>query len=126
MRVKCYRNLNKKCFSIVDRKTGRVFKHQFHVVIKDASFRVSEAGRQRVLKTGHKNVHAYVFGELLETNFGFPDLAPHEAYYNPRKTKTFLDKETNEPVERAAMVLLSPGKIFYWKDDNDGPDCGCC
>jgi hypothetical protein len=117
MRVKCYRNLHKKCYSIVDLKAGKVFKHQFHVVLKDAWFQVSECGRKRVLKERRKNVHAWIRGTLLETNFGFPDLQPKEAYYNPYKTKTFVDKETNEPVERASIVMLAPGHIYYWEEE---------
>ena len=115
MKVKCYRNLNKKCFSVVDRKTGRVFRHQFHVVLKDARFRVSECGRQRVLRTGHKNVHAYVYGTLLETNFCFPDIQPREARYNPKTTDKFIDTETKLPLKQASMVMLAPGKIYYWE-----------
>jgi len=114
MKAKVYRNLHKKCFSVVDLATGRVAAHQLQVVLKDASFRVSEAGRQRVLRTRNKNVHAYVRGELLKTNFNFPDCEPREAWYNPYKVKTFVDKETNEPVKSASLVMLAPGKIFYW------------
>lgn len=115
--VRCYRNLHKKCFSVVDRKSGRVFAHQFHVVIRDATFTVRESGRQKVLREKRKNVHAFVCGQLLKTNFQFPDLQPREAYYNPYKHKHFIDVETGEPVDRAALVMLSPGKIYYWEDN---------
>lgn len=113
-RVRCYRNLHKKCFSVVDTKTNRVFKHQFHVVLRDARFTVREAGRQRVLREKRKNVHAFVKGELVETNFQFPDCVPKEAWYNPYETEKFVDKETGEVVDRARLVLLSPGHIYYW------------
>lgn len=121
MRVKAYRNLHKKCFSIVDLKTGRVFKHQFHVVLRNASFRVSESGRQRVLREKRKNVHAYVVGELVETNFQFPDLQPKEAYYNPYKVDSFrIWDETkrgpsDEKIEKASLVLLAPGSTYVWE-----------
>lgn len=115
MRVRCYRNLHKKCFSVVDLKTNRVFAHQFHVVLRDAFFSVRESGRQKVLRERRKNVHAFVRGNLLKTNFAFPDLQPREAWYNPYKTKTFVDKETGEPVKLASLVLLSPGHIYYWE-----------
>lgn len=117
MKAKCYRNLHKQCYSVVDLRTRKVFAHQHHVILKDATFRVSQAGRERVLRERRKNVHAYVTGTLLKSEFGFPDLEPREAYYNPYKTKTFTDKETNEPVDRASMVMLAPGKIYYWEDN---------
>lgn len=116
MNVKVYRNLHKKCYSLIDRATGKVALRQFHVVLRNAVFKVSEAGRQRVLKTGRKNVHAFVCGELAPAPFGFPDLTPREAYYNPRAVTTFIDKETKTPVEKAAMVLLTPTTIYYWEN----------
>lgn len=117
--VRCYRNLHKDCYSIVSTKTGRVDRHQRHVVIANASFRVRPAGRERVLKTKRKNVHAFVCGLMLQTNFRFPDFAPREAYYNPYKTKTFVDKETKKPIERAQLVVLLPKKILYWENQDE-------
>ncbi len=114
MKVKVYRNLHKKCFSIVDMKTRKVFKHQFNVVLTNVRFRVSEAGRQRVLKEKRKNVHAYIIGDLLEKNYNFPDTAPVEVYYNPYKTNKFINKTTGEIVENAKMVLLSAHKNHAW------------
>ena len=57
-----YRNLNKNCWSI--RINGLVAIHAEHVILKEAQFKVSEAGRQRVLKEKRKNVHAGVQGRL--------------------------------------------------------------
>lgn len=117
-KVRVYRNLHKKCYSVVDRSTGRVCAHQFHVALRDATFRVGERGRQRVLKEKRKNVHAYVYGELLTKNFHWPNSEPREAYYNPYKHNKFVDKETLEPIESAAMVLLATDTIYYWKEEN--------
>lgn len=53
-----YRNLHKKCYSIS--YNGIVIMHTTRVIADNATLYVSEAGRQRVLATGRKNVHAFV------------------------------------------------------------------
>lgn len=86
-RVKVYFNLHKKCFSIQDAKTGLVVAHADAVNLKDVSFKVSESGRQRVLREKKKNVHAFVVG-----SFNGAIIGPEErlAYYNPYKTDMFI------------------------------------
>ena len=46
-----YWNLNRRCWSVKDPATGKVVAHADRVVLSDAVFKVSEAGRQRVLRT---------------------------------------------------------------------------
>ena len=48
-KVFVYRNLHKKCYSVKDWKTKKVIAHVDNIFLKDAVFKVSEAGRQRVL-----------------------------------------------------------------------------
>jgi hypothetical protein len=55
MRVQVYYNLHKRCLSV--RHRGKVIKHAKSVILRDASFRVQPAGRERVLKQKRKNVH---------------------------------------------------------------------
>jgi len=43
---------------------GKVVGHAYNIRLTDAEFRVSEAGRQRVLKEQKKNVHAGVVGTI--------------------------------------------------------------
>ena len=67
MRVDVYWNYTKKVFSI--RYKGRVSGHATTVLLvgeKDQPvlFKVSEAGRERVLRETRKNVHAVVRGQL--------------------------------------------------------------
>lgn len=63
MKVFVYRNLTKGVFSI--RHNNRVIAHARRFIIKDAVFKVSEAGRQRVLRERCKNVHAGIVGGIL-------------------------------------------------------------
>jgi hypothetical protein len=117
--VKVYFNLHKKMFSIKDVKTGLVVGHSDQVGLKDATFKVSQAGRERVLREKKKNVHAFVIGSLeslscfdIESSINDFDMSP--AYYNPYKTETFIDSEGN-PLHEASEVDLVNGKIAYYQ-----------
>lgn len=66
-RVMCYWNLHRKCFSLKSIKTGRVIAHRNSFVLFNAVTKVSEAGRQRVLREKRKNVHAGIVGDYDPT-----------------------------------------------------------
>lgn len=108
-KVQVYKNLNKDCYSVRDAKEKRVTGHANAVVLKNASFKVSEAGRQRVLKEKRKNVHAYVEGE--KTN-GANVRGLKPVTYDPYKYKTFVDKKTKKPIKSAALVVLKPDGVY--------------
>lgn len=69
MRIFVYYNFHKKRWSLKSLQHGlhknRVVMHADRVALSDCSFKVSEAGRKRVLLSGHKNVHAGVAGTLI-------------------------------------------------------------
>jgi hypothetical protein len=48
---------------------GKVVGHAERIRLKDCEFKVSEAGRQRVLRERCKNVHAGVVGEITCTQW---------------------------------------------------------
>jgi hypothetical protein len=56
MKVFIYWNLHKLCWSVRDQQTRRVFDHVTSVVLRDCKFKVSEAGRQRVLREKQKKI----------------------------------------------------------------------
>ena len=62
--VKVYWNLHRNCYSV--QQNGLVVCHADKIELKYANFKVSEAGRQRVLKERKKNVHAFVTGYLYD------------------------------------------------------------
>jgi adenosine deaminase len=108
---KVYYNLHRHLFSIKQR--GLVVLHAHRVKLTDVTFQVNEAGRQRVLEEQRKNVHAYVNGVYQ----GVPNMSSiedyREAYYNPRTTSVFVDKETWEPLYNAQEVILADRRIYY-------------
>lgn len=83
-----YRNLNKRGIWYSVRQGGKVVAHAKTVLLHDVRFIVSEAGRQRVLRTGRRNVHAFVRGFVRYAEI-FQDTQKHRAGYNPRKDESF-------------------------------------
>lgn len=108
--VEVYKNIRRKDFSI--RQGGYVVARASKVVLKDVTFVVQEAGRQKVLKTGCKNVHAWVKGRVcgVRSTWGC-----RRARYNPKDTKTFVDLLTGEALASARYAVLSAQGIFYGK-----------
>ena len=87
MRVSVYRNLHKKCYSVVcmepGPQRGRVIHHCADIDLQDARFVVQPAGWQKVRAGGPKNVHAFVRGDW----YGVlnPDIDTRlKVSYNPR------------------------------------------
>ncbi len=108
--VEVYYNLHKKCFSIRCKASGLVVAHAAAVTLKHVAFKVSEAGRQRVIKEQRKNVHALITG--VYTAQTAPDnLRP--LYYNPYKVKGFTDAQDGKNVIGAAWVRCEGKQARY-------------
>jgi hypothetical protein len=116
IKVFVYRNLHKNCYSVKDWKTKLVIAHVDEIILVDAEFKVSEAGRQRVLKEKRKNVHAGVMGfwdkKAVIAFFRF-NRRTHPAYYNPYKYDSFVNKATSKPLTKSTAVLLHKKGVYY-------------
>jgi hypothetical protein len=108
MRVFVYFNLHKKVWSIKSLKTNKVIDYTNTIILKDCKFKVSEAGRQRVLSTGHKNIHAGVVGEIVDYQFDKSE----EVTYNPRTLSTFVKVKDRTPIFEADYVLMQNKKVY--------------
>ena len=119
----CYLNLHKTGFLSVRAAEGpdkgRVVGHVSAIELEGCTFRVSEAGRQRVIRDRCKNVHATVRGRVVEASMEAtpaPCLtAKHSAIlaaggrdttYQPYYTPTFINRETKHPVHAAQTVVI--------------------
>ena len=114
MKIKVYFNLHRKLFSVValeGPRKGLVIAHERSLILTDATFKVSEAGRQRVLREQRKNVHAFVVGQWWEHPW-MENLGREEVTYNPYKFSTFVKKESLEPIHRASCVWLENKKVW--------------
>lgn len=112
IKVFVYWNLHKKCWSIKDVVAKKVIAHRNSVRLTDCQFKVSEAGRQRVIREKRKNVHAGVVGNWVD-DVPRVDL-PREfelVRYNPYEMANFqcLDRAIHEAKE----VRMFSGKLVY-------------
>lgn len=123
MRVFVYYNSRQKNFSIrsLDQLGyGLVVGHADSLQITNAIFKVSEAGRQRVLRTNHKNVHAGIEGELdldwLNFNVedvSFEDMPPMTTVrYNPYQFSSFVTEPTKQPILVSNRVVIMNNTVF--------------
>ena len=112
-RVRVYRNLHKDCWSVKDFDSSsptynRVIAHAKEVCIEDASFIVSEAGRQKVRRELKKAVHAYVQGVPCLGRSEISDFAEvSEVTYNPYRDEGFVGRLPKVKVLEADFVFLA-------------------
>lgn len=97
---------------------GQRIEYASWVSLKDATFRVSEPGRQRCIRQNVRNVHAWVVGEeiLRVADYPVKDEPPatwHRAVYDPWKGGTFVDSQTLAPVLTADLVIMSGKNVYY-------------
>lgn len=126
MEVFVYRNLKNGKWSVRCTQSNLVLCHAEEVQLTGCSFVVNEAGRQRVLETQEKNVHAGVVG-VLEAFIAFEpscdfdahllfELGCRELTYNPYKYTSFVDAQTEKAIETSELVqLMSNKRVFYSK-----------
>lgn len=113
MRHFCYYNLHKHVFSLKNMKTNKVEHYSESVIMLNCEFKVSEAGRQRVLKEKRKNVHAGVTGCLIGLKMCNIDLKELvEITYNPYIYDSFVVKENGLKVKKASLVILHKKKVY--------------
>lgn len=113
MKVFVYFNLHKKVFSIKALEgeyKGRVIAHRRQLMLYDAVFKVSEAGRQRVLKECRKNVHAGVVGNWVNELISVDNRT--QVTYNPYKYDSFVTKHDEQPIKNANVAYLVDKQIF--------------
>lgn len=120
MKVYVYYNLHKKCWSIKaleGAQKGRVIDHEEYVWLKNATPRVSEAGRQRVLKERRKNVHAGIVGEWCRGECHDSDLLTGEVTYNPYKYNSFVFKEDERTFNGSPDVVMWSGRVWAFGEN---------
>jgi len=110
-KVIVYKNLNRNCFSIKDPKIGRVIGYAMSVTLRKPIFKISLAGRNRVLRDRRKNVHAVVIGEFVCADEPIPSMANRVAYYNPYVTESFIDEHTKEPLSEAVIAHCQEKRV---------------
>ena len=113
--VQVYKNLHKNQWSI--KQGSLVIAHADNLIMRQCKFKVNETGRQKVLKTQSKNVHAVIEGFIC-------DKIPDDTYssdddchyyrcvsYNPYKFSFFYDKNDYSPIYMAGWVDMDVNDI---------------
>lgn len=100
------------CISV--KKGDEPVDYREWLILADVVFHVRENGRQKTLREGVKNVHAWVVGTEVRNG-------PHdpwgpvwrEARYNPRSGPKFTDAETGAELLTASYAWLDRTKVYY-------------
>lgn len=99
MKVRVYRNLNKKEFysilALEGEFKGKVCGYAKSVVIENVIFKVSAKSQQRVLRENRRNVHAFCEGFITDASDCVVDIDfEHEVVtYNPFKKASFYKRD---------------------------------
>ena len=114
--VRVFRNWKHGCYTIMQH--GKLLASAKQVRLADVEFRVRESGRQRMLRGQRKNVHAFATGELLdyahpEETRNLEKLTGRGVFYNPYKFSTFVDNETQSPVNAASVAHFDEDGVTY-------------
>lgn len=103
MRAQVYKNLRRGDWSV--RVKGKVVAHVRECVLANVIFKVSEAGRQAVLRKRERSVHAWCEGELLSAWQGAAIEGERVAVtYNPYRCALFTVRATGDYVVSADWV----------------------
>ena len=112
-KVDVYFNLHKKLWSVRSVVTGRVIAHTYGVNLVNVIPRVSEAGRQRVIREQRKNVHAFLRGMISEdsnTRTGGDSVT-----YNPYQSARFHRRSDGAAVVSAKRAELYGRRVSLFE-----------
>lgn len=108
-KIEVYRNLHNGLLSVRDAKTKRVIGHAESVTLTDAVFKVSEAGRQRAVREGRRNVHAFAIG--YETDQPMSVIGDRITY-NPFRAPHFHYAGTETVAQIRASAIVTPQGVW--------------
>lgn len=105
-----YRNLHHgDAFSIME--NGIVIERLENLEAWGITFKVSEAGRQRVIRKGQKNVHAFAcverYRKIKRSTEGRSAIT-----YNPYQAGHFV--VDGEPIHTASKVIFTGGRCYLY------------
>ncbi|GGJ42337.1 hypothetical protein GCM10008938_30570 [Deinococcus roseus] len=106
--VKVAKNLHKRQYSL--REKGRVVGYASTLTLQHCTFEVNETTRQRVMRRGQKEVHAFVVGDRIADQ-----PVPAEAVqigYNPFLQGQFFRKDSGAAIQHALEVYFTPQGVF--------------
>ena len=115
MTTDLYRNLMRGCWSL--RQRGRVVAHLASAALADVTLHASEPSRLRYLRSGHRTVHAWARGTLVDA------ARPADAVrlsYRPAYAPGF--HADGMPVRKANLVRFEEDGSAWMTGGRDDPD----
>lgn len=111
--VKVFRNLHMPdVMWSVRGPDGKILMHSKAVLLRNATFIVQPAGREKVRREKKKTVHAFVKGELItDPNEAYEEISSTEwdkmcsVGYNPYKNEEFMCERG--PIKSAESILIA-------------------
>lgn len=103
-----HRNLNRSCWSILDR--GKLRGYRNEVTVRDVEFRVRPGGYSRYLREASRNVHAFVVGTISR---GIPQGRRTRIRYDLNRGQ-FVDLKGNAYTHAAAVRMDSNGRVWAY------------
>jgi hypothetical protein len=123
MKVMVYWNLHKGMWSVKALEgpdKGRVIARVPEIVLGNPEGKVSEAGRQRVLREDRKNVHAGIVGVTPVSVWQFGEEHRNAVMsigdtitYNPRKYTSFVHTVDESPFEGAWWAVFTADRQVF-------------
>lgn len=111
LKVFVYFNLHKKVFSVKAMEgphKGLVVAHVDCIALQDVIPKVSQKGRERVIKEQRKNVHAGLVGKAVLVDIPMFDSEEYnQVTYNPYKYKTFVYKANEKEYQGGKWAHIS-------------------
>ncbi|WKW87303.1 hypothetical protein SEA_CHARGERPOWER_88 [Mycobacterium phage Chargerpower] len=116
MKVFVYFNLHRKMWSVKaleGANKGRVvYRTNGPIVLRNVTGKVSEAGRQRVLRTKRKSVHAGLVGEWVDGDSVNLDVSARLVTYNPYKYETFVYTDDETPFQGSDFAVMTHKRVY--------------
>lgn len=123
MRVKVYRNLNRKevCYSLLgvdNPHKGLVLGYAENIIISNPQLIVNQSGRNRAIKQHRRNVHAFVVGDIVGIS-----------RFQPRFNRAHINdfsaiKQWNDVHTNGTPISYNPYKACHFVEKNTGNAVG--
>ncbi|QFG08665.1 hypothetical protein PBI_VANISOA_86 [Mycobacterium phage Vanisoa] len=91
---------------------GRVIARHQLIILRNAKGKVSEKGRQRVLRERRKNVHAGLVGELVQGEAVNLTPQAREVTYNPYRYDSFVYRDDETRFEGCDLAILGHKTVY--------------
>lgn len=109
-----YRNLHRRCYSVQTKRPKVGWRLAFHttsLTLTGVSFKVYERGREKVIQTGKKSVHAYVLGTLASPHILVYPTNLIRVSYNPFARGEFVRPDGSR-VDKALTAHFTPTGVY--------------